>query len=471
MFKLFCSSLVLSTVFWGNLSALAQPIPKLRQGMTYQDARTLLIEEGWQAIFNMAQFNNSERGAVIDSLIEKGYTEVVDCSGTGLGLCLFQVQNATGETLFVSTTNNAPARKSVVFGWRLEAPATTHTFNFIKKIRGSISRFGNSVAIDGSNAIIGSDAGDNSTDSGAAYLFDLTTGSLLWKFEPTDGDWGDQFGFSVAIHGNKVLISSSNGNNGGSVYLFDINTKSLLWKLTAPDGNWDDEFGNSVAIDGNYALIGSWLDDDKGDDSGAAYLFDVRTGSLLQKFLPPDGYTATIFGHSLVMDGHYALIGSGSYDDVSSVYLFNVKTGSLLQKFTAPDSDLGYGFGRSLAIDGDYALIGSWTHDEIGSAYLFNIKTGSLLRKFIPPEGDAIDAFGLSVAIDGNYAIIGSSDDNQIGSAYLFDIRSGSLLQRITAPDGAKFDAFSSSIAIDGNNALISSPFNEGPGSVYLFRK
>jgi hypothetical protein len=127
MLKLFCSSLVLSTVFWGNLSALAQPIPKLRQGMTYQDARTLLIEQGWQAIFNMAQFNNSERGAVIDSLIEKGYTEVVDCSGTGLGLCLFQVQNATGETLFVSTTNNAPARTSVVFGWRLEAPATTDT--------------------------------------------------------------------------------------------------------------------------------------------------------------------------------------------------------------------------------------------------------------------------------------------------------------------------------------------------------
>lgn len=142
MLKLFCSSLVLSTVFWVNLSTLAQPIPKLRQGMTYQDARTLLIEEGWQAIFNMAQFNNSERGAVIDSLIEKGYTEVVDCSGTGLGLCLFQFQNATGETLFVSTTND--------------------------------DEFGNSVAIDGNYALIGSllddDKGDN---SGAAYLFDV----------------------------------------------------------------------------------------------------------------------------------------------------------------------------------------------------------------------------------------------------------------------------------------------------------
>lgn len=64
MLKLFCSSLVLNTVFWVNFSALAQPIPKLRQGMTYEDARTLLIEQGWQAILNMAQFNNPERGVI-----------------------------------------------------------------------------------------------------------------------------------------------------------------------------------------------------------------------------------------------------------------------------------------------------------------------------------------------------------------------------------------------------------------------
>jgi hypothetical protein len=90
MLRLFCSSVLLSTVFSLNLSALAQPVPKLRQEMTYSETRNLLIQEGWQAVFNATQVNNPDRGAVIDNLIEKGYTEVVDCAGAGLGLCVFQ---------------------------------------------------------------------------------------------------------------------------------------------------------------------------------------------------------------------------------------------------------------------------------------------------------------------------------------------------------------------------------------------
>ncbi len=120
MLKLFCSSVLLSTVFSLNLSALAQPVPKLRQQMSYSEARNLLIQEGWQAVFNATQVSNADRGAVIDNLIEKGYTEVVDCSGTGLGLCLFQFQNATGQSLLVTTANNDSSEESTVFGWRLE---------------------------------------------------------------------------------------------------------------------------------------------------------------------------------------------------------------------------------------------------------------------------------------------------------------------------------------------------------------
>lgn len=120
MLKPFLSSLLLSTVFSAHLSALAQEVPKLRQGMAYSDARNLLIEDGWQAVFNPEQVNNPNRSEVIERFIEKGYTEVVDCSGTGLGLCLFQFQNATGQTLLVTTANNDSSEESTVFGWRLE---------------------------------------------------------------------------------------------------------------------------------------------------------------------------------------------------------------------------------------------------------------------------------------------------------------------------------------------------------------
>lgn len=50
-------------------------------------------------------------------------------------------------------------------------------------------------------------------------------------------------------------------------------THQLLHKLTAPDGFARDRFGASVALSGDFALIGSVSDDDKGSDSGSAYLF------------------------------------------------------------------------------------------------------------------------------------------------------------------------------------------------------
>ncbi|MGF1634118.1 MAG: FG-GAP repeat protein, partial [Phycisphaerae bacterium] len=67
-----------------------------------------------------------------------------------------------------------------------------------------------------------------------------------------------------------------NGNASGSAYLFDATSGALLVKLTAPDGAEGDEVGISVALDGGLALIGAWGDDNGGGtDAGAAYLFDV----------------------------------------------------------------------------------------------------------------------------------------------------------------------------------------------------
>ena len=120
MLKFFLSSVLLSAVFSVNLPALAQSVPKLRQGMAYSEVRNLLIEEGWQAVFNPEQVNNPNRSDVIDRFIEEGYTEVVDCSGTGLGLCLFQFQNATGQSLLITTANNDSEEENTVFDWRLE---------------------------------------------------------------------------------------------------------------------------------------------------------------------------------------------------------------------------------------------------------------------------------------------------------------------------------------------------------------
>ena len=103
----------------------ARELPNLKQNIPYAKARNMLINAGWKPLFNKEQVNNPNRGITINNFIEKkGYTEIVDCSGTGLGLCLFQFKNADGEKLFVTTANNV-GDKETVFGWRIEQQSKT----------------------------------------------------------------------------------------------------------------------------------------------------------------------------------------------------------------------------------------------------------------------------------------------------------------------------------------------------------
>jgi hypothetical protein len=51
-------------------------------------------------------------------------------------------------------------------------------------------------------------------------------------------------------------------------------------KLIASLGPDGDRFGTCTAIDGNYAVVGAPYDDDKGNNSGAAYVLELVGGEL-----------------------------------------------------------------------------------------------------------------------------------------------------------------------------------------------
>ncbi|MEE9131455.1 MAG: trypsin-like serine protease, partial [Phycisphaerales bacterium] len=150
-------------------------------------------------------------------------------------------------------------------------------------------RFGRSVAISGATAIVGAPLdNDNGSDSGSAYLFDTTTGRQLFKLLPNDGAELDHFGSSVAISGATAIVGANNdddnGTDSGSAYVFVMPPGGWMdmtdtAKLLPNDGAAGDQFGNSVAISGppgeEVAIVGAPFDDDNGDASGSAYLFDA----------------------------------------------------------------------------------------------------------------------------------------------------------------------------------------------------
>ena len=346
--------------------------------------------------------------------------------------------------------------------------------------------FGNSVAVSGNLALIGAWGDDDNGDrSGSAYVFDLTTGEQFRKLLPSDGNVTDQFGGegSVALSGNIALIAAvcddDNGDLSGSAYVFDVTTGAQLRKLLPTDGSADDRFGMAVALSGAYGLIGASTVDNNGPHSGGAYVFDITTGEQLHKLLPIDGAAYDYFGGSVALSGNLAVVGAWADDDhgdlSGSAYVFDVTTGQQLRKLLPSDGAGGLYFGSAVALSGNLAVIGS--PGGSGSAYVFDVTTGQQLRKLLPPGSSSGGFFGGSIALSGTIAIIGAheADDNgnDSGSAYLFNIATGELLQKLLPSDGLAEDRFGRSVALDGDIAVVGTYTSDdnGPesGSAYVF--
>jgi hypothetical protein len=143
--------------------------------------------------------------------------------------------------------------------------------------------FGSSVSISGDYAIVGADGDDDKGIlSGSACIFkrDGTNWIEQQKLTASDGAAGDNFGYSVSISGDLAIAGAVQYGYGssciGKAYIFrwDGTSWSQQTKLLASDGAAGDVFGCSVAISGDFAIVGAFGDDDKGSDSGSAYIFN-----------------------------------------------------------------------------------------------------------------------------------------------------------------------------------------------------
>jgi len=145
-------------------------------------------------------------------------------------------------------------------------------------------------SLDGSRAVIGANAADpNGKKTGSAYVFERSGGEWRQqaKLVPTDGDSDDEFGVEPVLDGDRVLIGAfrdndPNGADAGSVYVFE--QSSGEWrqqtKLVPDDGDSGDNFGGTLTLDGDRVLIGAFRDNDpNGENAGAAYIFRRSDGS------------------------------------------------------------------------------------------------------------------------------------------------------------------------------------------------
>jgi len=154
-------------------------------------------------------------------------------------------------------------------------------------------RFGYSVAIDGDHAIVGAiwedDSGNSDYDNGSAYIFQYDSSLGEWvevkKITHAENSWREEFGCSVAIDGEYIVVGAHNSDVDdlsytGSAFVYK-NTGSdwvLDRQLTAPDASQNDKFGASVAVSGNMVVVGASNDEYlwPNENTGSVYLFTLE---------------------------------------------------------------------------------------------------------------------------------------------------------------------------------------------------
>lgn len=348
--------------------------------------------------------------------------------------------------------------------------------------------------------------------AGAAYILKNNSGTwtVVQKIVAFDRAADDEFGYSVAISGDYAIVGAPKkdvtvgfdlASSGGAAYIFKntTGTWSQVQRIVASDRESNDQFGRSVAISGDYVIVGAPYEDSAGpggnpqSNKGSAYIFKKEASNWMeeQKIFSTGG-SNDYFGWSVGISEDYVISGMPGDDlfntsgdllnDVGTAVVFKRSTTgdwAQMQIIIAADRGDGDEFGTSVAISGDYAIVGAMYEDNnvtgganlsnAGSAYIFqrNAETWSQMDKIVASDRAAGDLFGVSVSISGEYAVVGAYNEDEdpvgentlsnSGSAYIFKNTSGNWVQanKIVSSDRASSDYFGYSVAISGDYAIV----------------
>lgn len=355
-------------------------------------------------------------------------------------------------------------------------------WTFVQKISNSdqddYDRFGWSVAIDGDYIVIGAYAEDHNefdgaelSSAGSAYIYERDIDGVwneVQKIVPSDRAAGDEFGWSVAIHGNSILVGShfDNEDEDGLDYIYHAGSAYIFTRM----------------------IDGTWIQSQKLAGSGRAPDIDFPGGGgggedVSDQF----GYDVSISDEYLIIGAchhDYNALGAAPLNEAGTAYIFELIGGVWTEVVKLQNTDRAAEdrFGFSVGISGDFAIVGAYTEDEnaiggatmanAGSAYLFQRDGGGVwnqTQKIVPPDRSTGDRFGYDVSIDGNLLVIGSPRSNSnaldtdplsdAGSAYTYelniDLGIWEIANKIDASDRQIDDQLGISVAISGINVIL----------------
>ena len=224
--------------------------------------------------------------------------------------------NGTGGSVYVFTGSGA--------SWTQQAKLTASDAE-------ADDSFGRAVSVSGDTIAVGADADDDGgTSSGSVYIFQRsgTAWTQQAKLTASDAAAYDSFGSSLSLSGNTVAVGAryndDSGLSSGSAYIFLRNGTSWSQqaKLTASDAAENDQFGKSVAISNDTLIIGAT----GSDNTGSVYLFlrNETTWAQQKKITGSDSAENDQFGVSAAVSGTNAVVGALFHSGGGAAYTYDL---------------------------------------------------------------------------------------------------------------------------------------------------
>lgn len=321
--------------------------------------------------------------------------------------------------------------------------------------------FGCGVAVSGGTLLIGAFE-SNLIAPGKAYVFDLDPVQGFWSQTATltapDLQAHDEFGTDVAIDGDLAVVGArySDGAcptspdcNSGSAYVFarSGSTWTIVKKLVASTPLAGDEFGASVGISGDFVIVGAPADYSGSSSSGSAYVFDGAAGYAETALIPSfplasgDGY-----GQAVAVSGSTAVVAAWKYAGTGIGVVFERSGTTWVQTASLAGASAGAELGRQLDVEGDLAVLGAMKDSGTGRAYVYARGSGEwpLVGSVVSASSLPNDFFGSRISIFGPRVLIGAMDDHPdagvpgsppaSGKAFIFRVAAASEESRLGFP-------------------------------------
>ena len=357
-----------------------------------------------------------------------------------------------GDTLVVGAPYEDTLASSAgsVFVWRWDAAAAAWQLEqqLFPSDPEANANFGHSVAIEGDLIVVGAPLRTTAfgNDGGQAYVFRYDAIAATWDEEqillPSSGTASDKFGNSVGVSGTLAIVGvpssdTSLGSHSGSAFVYRYKNPTLKWveetQLLDPDGKASDAAGIDVALQGSTAIVASNKSDEGGKpDSGSVAVWSVSgtTWTQVQELALATPQSLAEFGTRVKLEGDLLFATApieddGGFSNSGAAYVFRLVSGTyvLETRFGAPVPATSLQFGSDVAMSDDLVVVGAQAQDvagrsDAGAAHLFRrTKKGAWVydQQLGASDSKASDRLGGRVAIH-DAMILAAADGNDTAS-------------------------------------------------------